>query len=175
MYTLNPLEYLDSLLIDYTLHPHATSFTAQETAAVSHIKGLNLAKVTVVGNEQNTLMVVIPASFRVNIKELSRMLSAPDLRIVPEYQFRDRFPECEIGAMPPFGRLYEMDVLIARELARQPMITFNAGTHNLLLSMRTEDYLDISDARTITKGYAPEYKVIPARPEKSSNEYWWRL
>jgi len=153
MYTLSPIEYLDSLLIDYSLIPHTTSFTAQETAQSAHIKGQNLCKVIVVGAGQTMSMVVVPANYYLRQSEISRLLRTPELSIVPEHQFAERFPECEIGAMPPFGKLYDMDVYLAKELANNSTITFNGGTHNLLIKMRTLDFIELSGARVISTGY----------------------
>lgn len=153
MYALSPLEYLDSLLIDYSLIPHEYSATAQETAEAAHIKGRELSKVIVVGSGQLMSMVVVPANNLLLQTDLSRLLRTPDLSIVPEEQFAERFPECEVGAMPPFGRLYDMDVFLAKELARKEYITFNGGTHSLLIKMRTSEFIDISDARVISLGY----------------------
>lgn len=167
MYQLSPFEYLDSLLIDYTLIPHSTSFTAQETAQSAHIKGQDLSKVIVVGADQQMSMVVVPANHFLNQAELSRLLRTPDLAIVPEYQFADKFPECEIGAMPPFGKLYGMDVYLAKELAQKQTITFNGGTHNLLIKMRTSDFIEISGARIISMGY----KTTDIAAEQPSHIY----
>ena len=153
MYTLTPFEYLDSLLIDYTLIPHETSFTAQETAESAHIKGRDLSKVIVVGSNRLMSMVVVPANCILVQTDLSRLLRAPDLTIVPEHLFANRFPECEVGAMPPFGKLYDMKVFLAKELSQNQSITFNGGTHKLLIKMSVADFVDISDARIISLGY----------------------
>ncbi|WP_196140316.1 aminoacyl-tRNA deacylase [Aliikangiella sp. G2MR2-5] len=155
MYTLSPLEYLDSLLIDYNLIPHKSAFTAQETAEKAHIKGEQLSKVIIVGSGQKMSMVVVPANYLLLQTDLARLLKSPDLTIVPEHLFADRFPECEIGAMPPFGKLYNMNVFLAKELANKEFITFNAGSHSLLVKMHTRDFIDISEARVISVGYRP--------------------
>lgn len=153
MYTLTPFEYLDSLLVDYTLLPHTTTFTAQDTARSAHIKGRDLAKVIVVGSEKVMSMVVVPANYLLLQNELSQILKMPDLTIVPEFQFAEKFPECELGAMPPFGKLYGMEVFLAKELARNNSIIFNGGTHNLLIKMRMSDFRNITDVRIISSGY----------------------
>ena len=153
MNTLTPLEYLDSLQVDYSLVAHTTSFTAQETAKSAHIKEKNLAKVIIVGSGQLMSMVVVPADCIVLQSDLTRLLKTPDLTIVPEYKFSNRFPECEVGAMPPFGKLYGMDVFLAKSLAQNEYIIFNGGNHHLLIKMRMADFLDITEARIISFGY----------------------
>lgn len=173
MYTLSPFEYLDSLLVDYTLVPHTTTFTAQETAESAHIKGRDLAKVIVLGSGQLMSMVVIPANCVLLQSDLSRVLRAPDLTIVPEHQFAERFPECEVGAMPPFGKLYGMDVFLAKDLAQNSSITFNGGTHNLLIKMRMSDYRDITDARVISVGYRAANLI--SHQAQSSERNWHRV
>lgn len=173
MYSLTPLEYLDSLLIDYTLIPHSTSFTAQETAETAHIKGKNLCKVVVIGAGQFMAMLAIPANCVIRQSKISNMLMMRNLDIVSEAQFSERFPECEIGAMPPFGRLYGMDVYLAKELAEQETIIFNAGNHNLLVKMRTSDFISLSDPRIIYSGYTSS--PISQITSKMANRGWhWR-
>lgn len=153
MFPITPTEYLDSLLIDYTLISHRESFTAQETAHSAHIKGNTLSKVIVVSSANKMSMIVIPANYLLHQIELSQALALKDLTIVPERDFAERFAECETGAMPPFGRLYGMEVFVARELAQNQTITFNGGTHNLLIKMRTIDFIEIANARIISLGY----------------------
>ncbi|TQV86861.1 aminoacyl-tRNA deacylase [Aliikangiella coralliicola] len=172
MYTLTPFEYLDSLLIDYTLVPHEPSFTAQETAESAHIKGKDLSKVIVVGSEQLMSMVVVPANCILLQTDLSRLLRTPDLSIVPEHLFAERFPECEVGAMPPFGKLYNMNVFLAKELAQNQSITFNGGTHKLLIKMSTADFIDISDARVISMGYKASNLSTPRGAMEKHNWHW---
>jgi len=129
MNTLTPIEYLNLLQVNYTQIPHITAFTAQETAELAHIKGKDLAKVIIIGSGDLMSMVVIPADCILLQSDLARMLNVRDLTIVPEYIFSEKFPECEVGAMPPFGKLYGMDVFLAREepiiitLARSLLLT----------------------------------------------------
>ena len=172
MYTLSPLEYLDSLLIDYTLIPHEYKPTAQETAEAAHIKGRDLSKVIVVGAGQLLSMVVVPANAILLQTDLSRILKAPDLTIVPEGQFIDRFPECEVGAMPPFGKLYDMDVFLAKELANKEYITFNGGSHSLLIKMRTAEYIRLAGARVISLGYRDSVTPQQVNQSAHNNNRW---
>ncbi|MCW8876968.1 MAG: hypothetical protein OQK04_09875 [Kangiellaceae bacterium] len=168
----NPIEYLDSQSINYELIPHFTTFTAQETAQKTHIKGNSLSKVVVVGGANTIAMVVIPASCIILQKPLGRVLRANDLSILPEYQFKDRFPECEIGAMPPFGNLYGMDVFVAKELLDKGHITFNGGSHNLLIRMDTVDFKRITGAKKISKGYKVAGLAQPIISKRKDDWHW---
>lgn len=169
---INPIEYLDSQDIDYTLVPHSTSFTAQETAANAHIKGNQLSKVVIVSNDDKLMMIVVPANCILMQQSIARLLSSPDVSIVPEYQFRDHFPECETGAMPALGNLYEMDVLIAKDLVKQEFITFSGGTHNILIRMRTDDYMRLSGARSISVGYKIAALAAPITTHLKDDWHW---
>jgi len=150
---INPIEYLDIQAVEYTLLPHVTTFTAQHTAAKTHIKGNQLSKVVIVSSDNALMMVVIPANCILVQPSIAALVSSANVAVVPEYQFRDHFPECETGAMPAFGHLYGMDVLIAKELVKQPNITFSGGTHTILIKMKTADYMRLSGARMINTGY----------------------
>ncbi|WP_168204194.1 aminoacyl-tRNA deacylase [Aliikangiella coralliicola] len=172
MHVPSPTEYLDSQSINYELVPHATSFTAQETAQKTHIKGNTLSKVVVVGDQNKLALVVIPANCILLQRSLARVLRSPGLNIVPEYQFRDRFPECEIGAMPPFGNLYGMDVFIAKELVQRDTVTFNGGTHNVLIKMETTDFIKVTNARVITVGYKVAGLAQPIISRRKDDWHW---
>lgn len=167
-----PKEYLDSLMIHYDVLPHPTTFTAQHTAQAAHIKGKTLSKTIVVGHNNALAMVVVPANCILLQKSIARLLRSPDIKIVPEFQFKDRFPECEIGAMPPFGNLYSMTVLIAKELTQQETITFNAGSHSELIKMKTSDYLSITNAKVISVGYKVSGVSHSATANKKAKWQW---
>ncbi|WP_196137642.1 aminoacyl-tRNA deacylase [Aliikangiella sp. G2MR2-5] len=156
MHIPNPTEYLDDLGIDYELIPHITSFTAQQTARQTQIKGSRLSKVVILGSQLHLMMVVIPADCSLQLESLAKHLKLDDLQLVSEEKFKDRFPRCEIGAMPPFGNIYGMNVFVAQELLSSPYIIFNGGTHNLLIRMDTEDFQRITGAEPIKAGYRRE-------------------
>ena len=153
MFKLSPTEYLDSRQVEYSLLPHSPTFTAQHTAQASHIRGQELSKVVVIGDGQQTMMMVIPANCVLVKNELTRLLNSPNLRIIPEYEFRDLFPGCEVGAMPPFGELYNMKVFVAKDLIKNETITFNGGTHSVLIQMSTDDFIKLGDVHETSVGY----------------------
>jgi Ala-tRNA(Pro) deacylase len=133
-------EFLDSHNIKYTVLSHSQAFTAQEIAAVAHVPSKELAKAVIVKFDGKMIMVVVPASDMVDFKSLKKLVGATAVRLANEDEFKGLFPECELGAMPPFGNLYNIDVLVADDLAEDQEIAFNAGTHRELVKMAYKDF-----------------------------------
>lgn len=133
-------QWLDSKGIDYELCRHSRSYTSQETASRTHTKGKNFAKSVIVMIDGTPAMVVLPAARMVNLATLRRAVGAERVFLATEEEFRTRFPDCEIGAMPPFGNLYDMDVFVAESMPRKGMIAFNAGTHSEVMRMDAHDW-----------------------------------
>ena len=133
-------EFLDKNHVKYVSITHSTAFTAQEIAASAHVPGKALAKTVVVWVDNDMAMCVLPASYRVDTDRLEAMTGAEKVRLADEREFRDRFPDCEIGAMSPFGNLYGFDVYVAETLAEDETIAFNAGTHTELIQLAYTDF-----------------------------------
>lgn len=133
-------EYLDSQQVRYVSIKHSPAFTAQEIAASAHIPGEDIAKTVVVKLDGKMALVVLPAPEMVRLNHLKAELGVGEAEIASEAEFKDRFPDCEVGAMPPFGNLYEMDTLVEESLAGDHEIAFNAGTHTELIRMAYADY-----------------------------------
>jgi Ala-tRNA(Pro) deacylase len=119
------------------------AYTAQGIAALTHIPGKELAKTVMVMVDGKLAMAVVPASFRVDLFKLKRYLDAETVELASESEFRDRFPDCETGSMPPFGNLYGMDVFVDESLAEDKEIAFNAGSHRELVRMSYADYRSV--------------------------------
>jgi Ala-tRNA(Pro) deacylase len=134
------VEYLDSHNIKYVKITHSEAFTAQEIAASAHVPGKELAKTVMVTIDGNMAMAVLPASYRVNLDLLRKESHASRVNLAKEDEFQEMFPGCEIGAMPPFGNLYEMPVFVSEKLAEDENIAFNAGSHTELIKLSFEDY-----------------------------------
>ena len=132
-------EYLDSQHVKYVSIKHSPAFTAQEIAASAHIPGRDVAKAVVVKLDGEMALVVLPAPRMVRMNHLKAEMGVDQAVLASEEEFKGRFPDCEVGAMPPFGNLYEMDTLVDAALARDHEIAFNAGTHTELIRM---DYAD---------------------------------
>ncbi len=137
-------QFLDSNLIKYQIITHSVAYTAQGVAALTHISGKELAKTVVVKIDDLLAMAVVPASTTVDLKRLRMVAKAKSARLSTEDEFRNFFPDCETGAMPPFGNLYGMAVYADERLAQDKEIAFNAGTHRELIRMSWADYVQIA-------------------------------
>ncbi len=133
-------EFLDTHSIKYVIISHSRAFTAQETAISAHISGKELAKTVVVKIDGKMTMAVLPSSYKVDFDLLRKVTGASKVEIASEKEFKDLFPGCEIGAMPPFGNLYGMEVFVAESLAEDEDIAFNAGSHRELVKMAYKDF-----------------------------------
>jgi Ala-tRNA(Pro) deacylase len=133
-------EYLDMAGVAYQVSRHAPRYTAQELAQEEHVPGKLVAKVVLVMADQHLVMLVVPATSRVNLPWVRHAVGAKRARLATETEFLAHFPDCQVGAMPPFGNLYQMPVLVDRGLTQDPVIMFNAGTHDLLVTMTYEDF-----------------------------------
>jgi Ala-tRNA(Pro) deacylase len=133
-------EFLDNEKIKYVSIAHSTAYTAQGVAALTHIPGKELAKTVMVKIDDALAMAVVPASFHASLSALRAATGAESVELAREAEFEDRFPECDTGAMPPFGNLYGMPVFVDESLAEDEEIAFNAGSHNELIRLSYEDF-----------------------------------
>ena len=140
-------ELLESSNIPYKSIIHPQTYTAQRTAQVTHIKGRDMAKTVVVRLDGHLCMVVVPAPCHVDLRQLRDATGADRAELVGEDEFTALFPECEVGAMPPFGNLFGMDVLVEDDLAEDDEIAFNAGTHTEVIRMAFQDYENLVHPR----------------------------
>lgn len=140
-------EFLEANKASYSVHSHPTAFTAQEIAALSHVKGRALAKVVVVKAGANLVMLVLPADHRVDLNRVKTILGVKDARLAQEAEFSNVFPGCEVGAMPPFGNLFGLPVYADRSLEKDEEIVFNAGTHTLTVKMAFRDFVRLVKPR----------------------------
>lgn len=133
-------EFLDSQGVKYVTMKHSPAYTAQEIAAEAHIPGKALAKTVIIKIDGRMAMAVLPASYKVDFKLLKKQAKAKKVELASEKEFKDLFPECEVGAMPPFGNLYEMDVFVSESLVEDEEIAFNAGSHTELIKVLYKDF-----------------------------------
>jgi Ala-tRNA(Pro) deacylase len=127
--------FLDEHHATAHLHSHRPAYTAQELAATEHVSGRAVAKVVMAVADGTMVMLVVPASLRVDLARAREALGARELRLATEAEFAMRFPDCELGAMPPFGHLYGLTVYVDPELASSPVMVFEAGTHSEIAAM----------------------------------------
>jgi len=132
--------FLDQNAVKYVSIRHSPAFTAQEIAASAHIPGKELAKTVMVKIDGKMALAVLPASARVDFTALEKATGADTVELASEDEFRSRFPDCELGAMPPFGVLYGMPSYVAQDLAADDEIAFNAGSHTELIRLSYHDF-----------------------------------
>jgi len=133
-------DYLDANDVKYVSITHSPAFTAQEVAASAHVSGWTLAKTVIVKVDGVNAMAVLPANLKIIPQDLREITGAHDVKFATEAEFKAAFPDCEVGAMPPFGNLYGMDVFVAPSLIGNKDIIFNAGTHTELVKMSYQDF-----------------------------------
>lgn len=132
--------YLRANNIPFTTHQHAPAFTAREFAAAAHLPALMTAKVVVVMADEKLVMLVLPASYRVDLGRVYELLGAHMVRLADERELAVAFPDCAIGAMPPFGNLYGIPVLVDPLIAAQPQLVFQPGSHTETVALAYADY-----------------------------------
>jgi Ala-tRNA(Pro) deacylase len=133
-------DYLENHQIRYEVGYHTRVYTAQEKAAAQHVPGKEMAKVVMVKADGKTVMLVLPACYRVDMKKLKDALQCKKVGMVKEEEFEKLFPDCEIGAMPPFGNLYHLEVWVDQALTEDESIVFQAGSHVETLRIKYSDY-----------------------------------
>lgn len=132
-------DFLDSHQIKYLVISHSLAYTAQGIAALAHVSGKQLAKTVILKIDGILAMAVVPASFHVDLDRLRTLTGARTVEMASEREFKNAFPDCETGAMPPFGNLYDMPVYADASLGDNEEVTFNAGTHRELIRMAWDD------------------------------------
>ena len=143
-------KYLDSNHIKYVVLSHSLAYSAQEVAATVHIPGKEIAKTVLVNVNGKMGMTVLPASYNINFNRLMIALGGGDVFLAPESELLDIFPDCELGAMPPFGNLYNMEVFVAKSLAEDEEISFNAGSHTEIIKMDYKDFAQMVEPKEIS-------------------------
>lgn len=148
-------EFLDSRNIKYLVISHSVAYTAQGIAALVHLSGKKLAKTVIVKIDGVLAMAVVPASLHVDLDLLRTAAGAGAVEVATEQEFKDAFPDCETGAMPPFGNLYDMPVYADASLAENEDITFNAGTHRELMRMGWRDLTRLVNPQIVNLTHRP--------------------
>lgn len=142
-------EFLDQQKVRYQTIVHSTAYTAQQIAATAHVPGKELAKTVMLKIDGKMAMAVLPASYKIDFDQLKGTIGAATVELATEREFKDLFPECEIGAMPPFGNLYGMDTFVAKSLVEDKEIAFNAGSHSELIKLAMHDYARLVNPKVV--------------------------
>ncbi len=140
MPTTKVRQFLDTHHIRYVVIGHSPAYTAQEIASLAHISGKEMAKTVMVKVDGKMAMAVLPASYKVDFGRLKEGVGAKKVELAKESEFKHLFPDCEVGAMPPFGNLYGLPVYVAERLTEDKEIAFNSGTLTELFLMQYQDF-----------------------------------
>ncbi|MHC5003382.1 MAG: aminoacyl-tRNA deacylase [Planctomycetota bacterium] len=142
-------EFLDREKVKYVSIAHSPAYTAQEIAQTAHVPGREMAKTVMVKLNGAMAMVVLPADQQINFERLREETGKPEAKLADEHEFARLFPGCEVGAMPPFGNLWGLEVFVADTLARDEQIVFNAGTHTELIRLPFREFKRLAHPKTI--------------------------
>lgn len=146
-------EFLDSHKVKYISITHSSAYTAMEIAAMAHVPGKELAKTVMIKINGHMAMAVLPATHMIKMDLLKKAVGNENVRLATEQEFKDKFPDCEVGAMPPFGNLYGMEVFVSNALAEDEEIAFNAGTHTELIKLSYKDFESLVKPKVVEISY----------------------
>jgi len=141
--------YLDESHVKYRTIDHSVAYTAQQVAELAHIPGKKLAKPVMVKIDGKLAMIIEPASLKLNLKELEKLLDGKKVELARESEFKDKFEGCELGAMPPLGKPFGIETYLDDRLAGNENILFNGGTLRELVEMSFKDFETIAKAKKI--------------------------
>ena len=147
-------DFLDSHNIRYITLTHSPAYTAQAIAHTAHISGKELAKTVILKVDGELVMAVLPATHKVNLDVCKQSLGAKRVTLAEERDFMSTFPGCELGAMPPFGNLWDVPVYVAQRLAEDETIAFNAGSHTELIQMSYADFEQLVKPKVVKLTHA---------------------
>ena len=150
--TQNVQEFLRQSNVGYSVFPHVPAYSAQEEAAVTHISGRDWAKPVVFFADGEPIQAVVPADLVVDVDQLLALTGAERIRLATEEELSALYPDCEPGAMPPLGPLYNQSVFVDIALAAEPQVVFNGGTHADAVCMRYDDFAAV--ARPVVGSFA---------------------
>lgn len=146
------IDYLDEHGKKYVVTKHSPAYTAQEVAASAHIPGKEMVKSVIVKVDGEMKMVVLPSTHDVDFDAIKNSFNASEVELATEDEFKDMFPDCEVGAMPPFGNFYDIDTVVAEPLTEDKEISFNAGTHKELVRMNYKDFEELVQPNILPVG-----------------------
>jgi Ala-tRNA(Pro) deacylase len=141
--------YLRDKRVAFQTTKHTPTFTAQELAATEHVRGDEVAKVVIIRGGDRFWMLVLPASCNVRLDRVEKALGVKGCRLATEEEMGRLFPDCELGAMPPFGREYNLETLADTHLAEDPEIVFESGRHDEAVRMKWADYARLAEPKIV--------------------------
>lgn len=147
--------YLREHQVPFQLQQHARTFSAQKIAESEHIPGKMVAKTVIIFADNKMISLVLPASYRADLNKVLAVLGTKDIRLAYEAEFAATFPDCEVGAMPPFGNLYGIPVYVDKSLAEQQTMVFPVGTYTDTMSLKYADFERLAHPKVMTFAQTP--------------------
>lgn len=137
----------------YEIFHHSRTTNSMATAEAAHIPGNRLAKTVILEDELGYAAAVLPATRHLSLSELSEQ-TGRRFQLASEDDVRELFKDCELGAVPPIAMAYGMPTYLDESLAHEPDVYFEAGDHEALIHMRSEQFLELmQDSRRIDCAY----------------------
>jgi len=146
-------EFLDKSAVHYEVSEHAPAFTSQQMAAVEHEQGRYVAKPVIIKADGKYLMCVLSACYKIDLGALKSQLGARSVDLATEKEIGSIFDDCDLGAEPPFGNLYDLPVVMDKALEKDDHITFQAGTHDKAIRISMEDYRKLVKPKVLEFSY----------------------
>jgi Ala-tRNA(Pro) deacylase len=143
MPVLDLKQYLDSEHVGYRAIPHVRTFTARQTAGAAHLPNKDVAKTVLVLLDGRPALAVLPATKHIDLNRLCEVANAETASMAREKDLAVLFTDCELGAMPPLGNLYNLPVFVDESLADDEEVAFNAGTHTELIQIPFEEFVRV--------------------------------
>ena len=147
------IELLDKSAVNYEITEHLPAFTAQQMAAAEHEPGKYVAKPVIVKADGKYIMCVLAACYKIDLGALKKQLGAKEIELAQEKEIGGIFDDCELGAEPPFGNLYNLPTIIDKALEKDDHITFQAGTHEKAIHMSMDDYRKLVEPKVLEFSY----------------------
>ncbi|MBZ5699890.1 MAG: Hsp20 family protein [Acidobacteriia bacterium] len=155
--------HLDQAKISYSQISHALTYSAQDAASIMHVPGKEVAKTVMLRTGEKTLLAVLPASFQINMNKLASIVGS-GVRLATEAECNTLFPDCEPGAVPPFGELYGLPVYLDESLAEDPEIVFSVGTHSDAIRMGSADFVHLAKPKICSFADEGSRSILSATP-----------
>ena len=146
-------EFLDKSAVHYDVSEHPPTFTAQQMAAAEHEQGQYVAKPVIVKADGKNIMCVLSACYKIDFSKLKSQLGAKSVELAEEQEIGKIFEDCDLGAEPPFGNLYDLPVVMDKALEKDDHITFQAGTHDKAIRMSMDDYQKLVKPKVLEFSY----------------------
>lgn len=158
-------DYLRQNHVPFLRHWHPHAVTAQELAKVLHVTGYRVVKSVIVRADSRLWICLIPATATLDLHRVQDILEARHVRLSPEEEFDGLFPECELGAEPPFGTLYGIPVLFDESLGVAEDLLLRAGSHEESLEVSVEDFLALESPLVAPLIVQPALRLVEEPPQ----------